>query len=93
MLSNLVDRRFALLLAKLPGKHLSDELFLEMGIEQRRLLKKSIWEGFTALRSLGMVHEDAHRRNVIWDQEHSKAYIIDFEMWSTKDVHICLEKI
>lgn len=69
-----------LLLEKLPGVPLSSEVYWTLSAQERadiRAAFKVSWEAM--VNDLKISHHDAALRNLLWDQQHQKCYIVDYE--------------
>ncbi|KAK2783644.1 hypothetical protein FQN53_009096 [Emmonsiellopsis sp. PD_33] len=72
----------ALFMEKVPGKTL--ENFPELPISERNKVRLAFSKSLRQFYSAGYRHGDEACRNLIWDREREKCYIIDFE-----EVHKC----
>ncbi|KAF2277877.1 uncharacterized protein EI97DRAFT_465993 [Westerdykella ornata] len=69
---------FFIIMTKVPGQPLLS-VFLNLSASEREEVRQAFKEAITEFHALGMVHRDAGMRNLLWDRESRKCYIIDFE--------------
>ncbi|PGG99163.1 hypothetical protein GX51_06422 [Blastomyces parvus] len=65
---------FFLVMERLPGRNLLN--FGDLPMSERDQVRLAFANEFYAFR---FMHDDSHRRNLIWDPENKKCYIIDLE--------------
>ncbi|RFU29386.1 hypothetical protein B7463_g6961, partial [Scytalidium lignicola] len=69
-----------ILMEKLPGITV-DNFYGQLDREERDEMRRSFKEAWLECRDCGVVNMDDAIRNLLWDRENKKCYIIDFEMW------------
>src|SRR5947209_5108279 len=73
------DKLYLLFLDRVEGETLTPTIFDNMNDDEKDIVKESIWEAYTRLRELRMVHNDARLQNLIWSKETRQITIIDLE--------------
>ncbi|KAJ5710893.1 hypothetical protein N7488_005049 [Penicillium malachiteum] len=76
-----------ILMEKLPGSPDAADLFFTAKRRDSRLERDDLRKAFKAawLETVrcGVVHTDDAIRNLIWDKENKKCYIVDWELWDS----------
>ncbi|XPS80049.1 hypothetical protein M3J09_012011 [Ascochyta lentis] len=71
-----------ILMTKVPGVQLSREILQSKTIEERNVIRKAFKTALLELWKRRIEPEDCALRNLMWDDEQRKCYIVDFEDWS-----------
>ncbi|KAH8811426.1 hypothetical protein F5884DRAFT_782070 [Xylogone sp. PMI_703] len=69
------------LMEKLPGIIVDD--FFGLDRQERDEMRRCLKRAWLECMECGVINIDEGLRNVLWDKENRKCYIIDFEMWKT----------
>ncbi|KAI4912192.1 hypothetical protein J4E85_011126 [Alternaria conjuncta] len=68
-----------LLMTRLPGKPLGLDSFCKAPRDERDLIREAFRAAWLAVVKIGVVPMDCALRNIMWDKDESRCYIIDFE--------------
>lgn len=68
-----------ILMEKLVGITPTDEWYWSRSLQERDEIRDAFKESYTKLLKLGIDHNDYALRNLIWNPDTRKCYIIDFE--------------
>ncbi|KAK2756237.1 hypothetical protein FQN54_005645 [Arachnomyces sp. PD_36] len=72
-----------LLMNKLPGIQIDQ--IEELSLKERNELRAAFKKAWIECRDCGFVSLDTTFKNLLWDRESQKCYIVDFEIWDPGD--------
>ncbi|KAI9035056.1 uncharacterized protein KD926_004672 [Aspergillus affinis] len=70
-----------ILMTRLEGKTVSQELVRELDNEQQQRLRKAFKTSYMECLDCGFLNMDRGTRNLIWDEKNAQCYIVDWETW------------
>ena len=85
--------RVLLLMPKLPGQALSLDMFCKLVLAKRQAIREAFEQAWIAVVQCGIVPTDSGLRNVLWDEEDHKCYIVDFEEFEDHRSNECTSPI
>ncbi|ORY16536.1 hypothetical protein BCR34DRAFT_611411 [Clohesyomyces aquaticus] len=68
-----------ILMTKVPGKRIRPDEFSSLSLKERHEIRKAFKEALHAVWKCGVYPRDSTMRNVVWDEQERKCYIVDFE--------------
>ncbi|KAK2768798.1 hypothetical protein FQN54_000654 [Arachnomyces sp. PD_36] len=69
--------RLYILMEKVPGRNLMN--FGELEMAERDQVRIAFAKALYEFCDMGLIQEDCHRRNLMWDRKNKKVYIVDLE--------------
>lgn len=77
--SSTIPDGYVILLEKVPGVPLSNQLWQRISQEAREQVEMKLRSAVGLLRRIGKVHGDPSMQNVLYDEESSLVTMVDFE--------------
>ncbi|KAF3483728.1 uncharacterized protein GIQ15_03052 [Arthroderma uncinatum] len=71
---------YHILMEKLPGVDIEVN-FYRLDRSQRDEIREKFKESWLEVTKCGIINEDSAIRNLLWDRDGKKCYILDFEVW------------